>query len=119
MFAHGAIKLNWQICVRYVFGSVRNRLYCMDFLCGLVHTSECLGKFKEQATSNSAWLPVLKSKVPEPRPGTCVEDTASLPDSVLNFIRSHPLMDRAVNHMNNNPVFFKRDLVFTKIVVDK
>lgn len=77
------------------------------------------GKFKEQATSNSAWLPVLNSKVPEPRPGTCVNDTASLPDSVLNFIRSHPLMDKAVNHEHNNPVFYKRDLVFTKLVVDK
>lgn len=77
------------------------------------------GKFKEQASSNSAWLPVLNSKVPEPRPGTCVNDTASLPDSVLNFIRSHPLMDKAVNHEHNNPVFYKRDLVFTKLVVDK
>lgn len=78
-----------------------------------------IGKFKEQATSNSAWLPVLKSKVPEPRPGTCVDDTSNLPDTVLNFIRSHPLMDKAVNHEHSNPVFYKRDLVFTKLVVDK
>lgn len=78
-----------------------------------------IGKFKEQATSNSAWLPVLKSKVPEPRPGTCVDDTSSLPDTVLNFIRSHPLMDKAVNHEHSNPVFYKRDIVFTKLVVDK
>lgn len=77
------------------------------------------GKFKEQATSNSAWLPVLNSKVPEPRPGTCVNDTSSLPDTVVNFIRSHPLMDKAVNHEYNNPVYYKRDLVFTKLVVDK
>lgn len=88
----------------------------MVLLCALFHF---LAKFKEQATSNSAWLPVLNSKVPEPRPGTCVNDTASLPDSVLNFIRSHPLMDKAVNHEHNNPVFYKRDLVFTKLVVDK
>jgi hypothetical protein len=33
------------------------------------------GKFKEQTTSASAWLPVPSSKVPEPRPGACVEDT--------------------------------------------
>lgn len=78
-----------------------------------------IGKFKEQATSNSAWLPVLKSKIPEPRPGTCVDDTSNLPDTVLNFIRSHPLMDKAVNHEHSNPVFYKRDLVFTKLVVDK
>jgi len=77
------------------------------------------GKFKEQANSNAAWLPVLNSRVPEPRPGTCVTDTSSLPDNVLNFIRSHPLMDKAVNHEHNNPVFYKRDLVFTKLVVDK
>lgn len=37
------------------------------------------GKFKEQATSTSAWLPVLTSKVPEPRPGECVNNTESLP----------------------------------------
>ncbi|EDW31848.1 GL10746 [Drosophila persimilis] len=77
------------------------------------------GKFKEQSSSNSAWLPVLNSRVPEPRPGTCVNDTSNLPDTVLNFIRSHPLMDKAVNHEHNNPVYYKRDLVFTKLVVDK
>lgn len=77
------------------------------------------GKFKEQATSNSAWLPVLNSKVPEQRPGKCVDDTMSLQDNVMNFIRSHPLMDKAVSHLGNNPVFYKRDLVFTKLVVDK
>ncbi|XP_055601449.1 semaphorin-2A isoform X2 [Uranotaenia lowii] len=89
-----------------------------SFDIGEVHAAFA-GKFKEQATSNSAWLPVLNSKVPDPRPGTCVNDTSTLPDSVLNFIRSHPLMDKAVNHEHNNPVFYKRDLVFTKLVVDK
>ncbi|XP_055920280.1 semaphorin-2A-like, partial [Eupeodes corollae] len=77
------------------------------------------GKFKEQATSNSAWLPVLNSKVPDPRPGTCINDTSALPDSVLNFIRKHPLMDKAVDHEFANPVFFKRDIILTKLVVDK
>lgn len=77
------------------------------------------GKFKEQATSSSAWLPVLSSRVPEPRPGTCVNDTETLPDTVLHFIRSHPLMDSAVMHENEKPVFFKRDIFFTKLVVDK
>lgn len=37
------------------------------------------GRFKEQATSSSAWLPVLSNKVPEPRPGECVNDTETLP----------------------------------------
>ena len=78
-----------------------------------------LGKFKEQTTSSSAWLPVLTSKVPEPRPGTCVNDTQVLPDSVLNFIRGHPLMDSSVSHDNERPVFYKRDVIFTRIVVDR
>ncbi|XP_045608290.1 semaphorin-2A [Procambarus clarkii] len=78
-----------------------------------------LGRFKEQATSSSAWLPVLTSKVPEPRPGQCVNDTQTLPDNVLTFLQSHPLMDEAVAHEHNKPVFFKRDLIFTHLVVDK
>ncbi|XP_077284157.1 semaphorin 2a isoform X2 [Arctopsyche grandis] len=77
------------------------------------------GKFKEQATSSSAWLPVISSRVPEPRPGTCVNDTETLPDTVLNFIRSHPLMDSAVTHESEKPVYYKRDLLFMKLVVDK
>ncbi|XP_065352421.1 semaphorin-2A isoform X2 [Cloeon dipterum] len=77
------------------------------------------GKFKEQASSSSAWLPVLSNKVPEPRPGECVNDTKTLPDSVLSFIRLHPLMDSAVRHENEKPVFYKRDLVFSRLVVDK
>merc|ERR1719245_1967908 len=77
------------------------------------------GKFKEQESSTSAWLPVASSKVPEPRPGTCVEDTRELPDRVLNFIRTHPLMDSTVSHQGGAPVFYKRDVVFTNLVVDK
>ncbi|XP_015438245.1 PREDICTED: semaphorin-2A [Dufourea novaeangliae] len=77
------------------------------------------GKFKEQATSSSAWLPVLSNKVPEPRPGQCVNDTETFPDTVLNFIRSHPLMDSAITHENEKPVFYKRDVMLTRLVVDK
>ncbi|XP_055379543.1 semaphorin-2A-like [Condylostylus longicornis] len=77
------------------------------------------GKFKEQVSSNSAWLPVLNSKVPDPRPGVCINDTSTLPDSVLNFIRKHPLMDKAVDHEHAQPVFFKRDVILTKLVVDR
>lgn len=39
-------------------------------------------------------------------------------DSVLNFIRSRPLMDDAVSHKDNKPVYYKRDLLFTRLVVD-
>lgn len=42
------------------------------------------GRFKEQASSTSAWLPVLSTKVPEPRPGQCVNDTETLPGKYHN-----------------------------------
>ncbi|UYV69835.1 Sema-2a [Cordylochernes scorpioides] len=77
------------------------------------------GKFKEQLASSSAWLPVLSSKVPEPRPGLCVNDTQTLPDSVLNFIRSHPLMDSAVAHAGDRPVFYIRDVTLSRLAVDR
>lgn len=77
------------------------------------------GKFKEQANSMAAWLPVLSSSVPTPRPGKCVDDTQALPDSVLNFIRGHPLMDSTVAQDNGQPVFYKRDVIFTRIVLDR
>lgn len=75
------------------------------------------GKFKEQETSSSAWLPVLSSKVPEPRPGWCVNDTQTLPDSVLNFIRGHSLMDSAVNHAGGRPVYHRANVIFTALAV--
>ena len=43
----------------------------------------------------------------------------NFPDTVLNFIRSHPLMDAAVAHHNDKPVYYKRDLLFTHLVVDR
>jgi Sema domain len=49
------------------------------------------GKFKEQATSSSAWLPVHSNRVPEPRPGVCVNDTETLPGTIFNQLENPPL----------------------------
>ncbi|XP_028966911.1 semaphorin-1A [Galendromus occidentalis] len=78
------------------------------------------GPFKGQEEKNSNWLPVINSKVPEPRPGQCVNNSKSLPDVTLNFITNHPLMDQAV------PSYFGRPIVvhtgfnyrYTYIAVD-
>ncbi|KAK7073998.1 receptor activity protein [Halocaridina rubra] len=78
------------------------------------------GPFKEQETLNSNWLPVHQNKVPEPRPGSCVDDSQTLPEGNINFAKTHPLVDEAV------PAFFGRPLImkasfqyrFTKIAVD-
>ncbi|XP_066967256.1 semaphorin-1A-like isoform X5 [Macrobrachium rosenbergii] len=78
------------------------------------------GPYKEQENLNSNWLPVHQNKVPDPRPGSCVEDSQTLPEFNINFANTHPLMDEAV------PAFFGRPLLvkasfkyrFTKIAVE-
>uniref|UniRef100_A0A673GSI1 Semaphorin-6D-like n=1 Tax=Sinocyclocheilus rhinocerous TaxID=307959 RepID=A0A673GSI1_9TELE len=78
------------------------------------------GKFKEQKNSDSMWTPVPEEHVPKPRPGSCAgEGSASsysssvqFPDSVLSFIKTHPLMDESVPSINSQP--YK----LTQIVVD-
>lgn len=63
-------------------------------------------------------VPSYKLNSNEPRPGSCVEDTQALSDHLVTFVRGHPLMDSAVASDNARPVFHRRDVMFTKIVVD-
>ncbi|XP_076383199.1 semaphorin-1A isoform X4 [Megalopta genalis] len=78
------------------------------------------GAFKEQETINSNWLRVLPDKVPEPRPGACVNDSRTLPDVTVNFVKAHPLMDDAVQSFFAFPVITKVSFNyrFTKVAVD-
>ena len=62
------------------------------------------GAFKEQASMNSNWLPASGNDVPEPRPGQCVNDSRTLPEVTLNFIKSHSLMDEAVDALYGQPI---------------
>ncbi|XP_066598820.1 semaphorin-1A-like isoform X2 [Prorops nasuta] len=78
------------------------------------------GAFKEQETINSNWLRVLPEKVPLPRPGSCVNDSRTLPDVTVNFVKAHPLMDEAVQSHFALPVITKVSFNyrFTKVAVD-
>ncbi|OQR74574.1 semaphorin-1A-like, partial [Tropilaelaps mercedesae] len=78
------------------------------------------GAFKGQEDKNSNWLPVINSKVPEPRPGQCVNNSKSLPDVTLNFITNHPLMDQAVPAYLGRPVVVHTGFTYryTYIAVD-
>ncbi|XP_046350872.1 semaphorin-2A-like [Haliotis rufescens] len=76
------------------------------------------GPFKDQTNSKSNWLPVPEVEVPDPRPGNCsVDDTRSLPDTVINFIKSHPLMDQAVAHQYGRPIFYKGNCLMQRLAV--
>ncbi|KAB0801078.1 hypothetical protein PPYR_05432 [Photinus pyralis] len=78
------------------------------------------GSFKQQESINSNWLPVSRQKVPEPRPGQCVNDSRLLPESVVNFAKTHSLMEDAVPALFNQPILVRVSLQyrFTAITVD-
>ncbi|XP_022694960.1 semaphorin-1A-like isoform X2 [Varroa jacobsoni] len=79
------------------------------------------GAFKGQKEKNSNWLPVINSRVPEPRPGQCTNSSRSLPDVTLNFITNHPLMDQAVSsYLGRGPVVVHTGFMYryTAIAVD-
>ncbi|CAG2165265.1 unnamed protein product [Oppiella nova] len=78
------------------------------------------GPFKGQEAIDSNWLPVQTSKVPEPRPGLCVNDSRQLPDMTLNFHKEHTLMDMSVPAFWGAPVVVQTSFKyrFTHIAVD-
>ncbi|XP_037088463.1 semaphorin-1A-like [Pollicipes pollicipes] len=78
------------------------------------------GPFKERASLNSNWLPVPASRVPEPRPGQCVNDSKALPDVTLNFVQAHPLMDEAVGAFFGGPILTRTSTRyrFSAVAVD-
>lgn len=70
---------------------------------------------------DSNWLPVPSSRVPSPRPGECVNDSQSLPESTLNFIKEHSLMDQAVPAFWSQPILVHTSfqMRYTTIAVDR
>ena len=79
------------------------------------------GKFKEQRDMNANWQPVPEHKVPSPRPGSCMNDTKSLSDSSLNFIKRHTIMDETVSAFFGAPIVVRTGVLssrFTAIAVD-
>ncbi|CAG9117472.1 unnamed protein product [Plutella xylostella] len=68
------------------------------------------GPFKGQESMNSNWLPL--EKTPTPRPGSCVEDSRTLSDSSVNFIRTYPLMDKAVPSFLARPLLLRVSLQY-------
>uniref|UniRef100_A0A8C7JC64 Semaphorin 6B n=1 Tax=Oncorhynchus kisutch TaxID=8019 RepID=A0A8C7JC64_ONCKI len=67
------------------------------------------GRFKEQKSPESIWTPVPDELVPKPRPGGCAvqgsrfNSSNGFPDEMLNFVKTHPLMDEAVPSLGQRP----------------
>ncbi|KAI4872714.1 hypothetical protein NFI96_014379 [Prochilodus magdalenae] len=84
------------------------------------------GRFKEQKSPESIWTPVADELIPKPRPGGCAiqgskfNSSNSFPDEMLNFVKTHPLMDEAVPSLGQRP-WIVRTMVryqLNKMVVD-
>jgi len=65
------------------------------------------GPFKAQSDVNSNWLPLAKHQVPATRPGSCHNNSRSLGEEHLNFLKENTLMDQAVPSSINIPHFIK------------
>jgi len=77
------------------------------------------GSFKYQEGLNGNWLPVPKEKLPNPRPGKCVNDSRILPENNVNFVKTHSLMESAVPAMFGKPILIRVSIQyrFTSIAV--
>ncbi|XP_035271860.1 LOW QUALITY PROTEIN: semaphorin-6B [Anguilla anguilla] len=84
------------------------------------------GRFKEQKSPESIWTPVPDEVIPKPRPGGCASQGSgfnssnAFPDEMLNFVKTHPLMDEAVPSLGQRP-WIVRTMVryqLNKMVVD-
>ncbi|XP_045121085.1 semaphorin-1A-like isoform X7 [Portunus trituberculatus] len=98
--------------------SIPGSAVCAFSMRAILDTFE--GAFKEQENMNSNWLPVKPFEVPDPRPGSCVENSQTLPEDNINFAKSHALMDEAVAGFFGRPLLMKASFEyrFSKIAVD-
>ncbi|GJQ66987.1 hypothetical protein Trydic_g21919 [Trypoxylus dichotomus] len=78
------------------------------------------GTFKHQETMNSNWLPIPEDKLPEERPGKCVRDSRVLPENIVNFVKTHSLMENAVPALFGKPILIRvsQEYRFTAIAVE-
>ncbi|KAG7332771.1 hypothetical protein KOW79_004605 [Hemibagrus wyckioides] len=84
------------------------------------------GRFKEQKSPESIWTPVADELIPKPRPGGCAgqgsrfNSSTLFPDEMLNFVKTHPLMDEAVPSVGQRPWIIRTMVRYqlNKMVVD-
>ncbi|XP_055690102.1 semaphorin-1A-like [Lutzomyia longipalpis] len=101
------VKLSGEDVVYGVFGtpptSIEGSAVCVFRMKDILEAFE--GPFKAQKDTRSNWLPVSTSLGPtEPRPGSCVEDSRTLPSQTVNFVKNHPLMEKAVPALYGEPL---------------
>ncbi|XP_023208624.1 semaphorin-4D-like isoform X5 [Xiphophorus maculatus] len=78
-------------------------------------------------TAYGTWVRFMGA-LPSPYPRSCINDemrasgvktSYDLPDSTLQFLKNHPLMEGAVTPLTGKPLLVRSMAQFSKIVVDK
>ncbi|KAM9188434.1 LOW QUALITY PROTEIN: semaphorin-4G [Mergus octosetaceus] len=85
------------------------------------------GPYMEYQDSSRKWSR-YDGAVPEPRPGSCITDgsrrkgfnsSQDLPNSVLDFVKLHPLMFEEVQPAGGEPLLVKRSVAYSRLAVDR
>ncbi|NXE18849.1 SEM4G protein, partial [Ardeotis kori] len=85
------------------------------------------GPYMEYQDSARKWSR-YDGAVPEPRPGSCITDhsrrkgynsSQDLPNSVLDFVKLHPLMFEEVKPAGGEPLLVKKNVVYSQLAVDR
>ncbi|XP_063291099.1 semaphorin-4G [Pelobates fuscus] len=85
------------------------------------------GPYMEYQDSSRKWSR-FNGEVPKPRPGSCITDdfriygfnsSQDLPNNVLDFVKLHPLMYEKVKPVGEQPLLMKKNVLYTRIAVDR
>ncbi|XP_068805914.1 semaphorin-4G isoform X2 [Struthio camelus] len=85
------------------------------------------GPYMEYQDSARKWSR-YDGRVPEPRPGSCITDhsrrkgynsSQDLPNSVLDFVKLHPLMFEEVKPAGGEPLLVKKNVAYSQLAVDR
>ncbi|NXL41141.1 SEM4G protein, partial [Podilymbus podiceps] len=98
---------------------------CRYSISAVQHAFE--GPYMEYQDSARKWSR-YDGAVPEPRPGSCITDhsrrkgynsSQDLPNSVLDFIKLHPLMFEEVKPAGGEPLLVKKSVAYSRLAVDR
>ncbi|NXW97412.1 SEM4G protein, partial [Larus smithsonianus] len=98
---------------------------CRYSISAVQHAFE--GPYMEYQDSARKWSR-YDGVVPEPRPGSCITDRSrrkgyntsqDLPNSVLDFVKLHPLMFEEVKPAGGEPLLVKKNVAYSRLAVDR
>ncbi|XP_009863452.1 PREDICTED: semaphorin-4G-like, partial [Apaloderma vittatum] len=96
-------------------------------VCSLDGGGWASGPYMEYQDSARKWSR-YDGAVPEPRPGSCITDhsrrkgynsSQDLPNSVLDFVKLHPLMFEEVKPAGGEPLLVKKSVAYSCLAVDR